>query len=108
MKIAVLTDQESAAGYRFAGLEVAVAESGSDARELLSRLIQKNDYALIAVNAELLPDPYGAVKKEMRGRSFPVLLSVPGFRAAVAGDDENAEAYVRRLIIQTIGYEMKI
>jgi len=55
-----------------------------------------------------LPDPYQAVKREMRGRDLPVLLSAPSPLAAGAGEGEDAEAYVRRLIIATMGYEIKI
>jgi V/A-type H+-transporting ATPase subunit F len=52
-----------------------------------------------------LPDPYQAVKREMRGRDFPVLLTVP----AVAPDaGEGAEAYLRELIRKTMGYDIKL
>lgn len=108
MKIGVLTDPESAAGYRLAGLHVTVAADATEAREALARMIQGDIYALIAVSAALLTDPYQAVKREMRGRDLPVLLSAPSPLAAGAGESEDAEAYMRRLIIATMGYEIKI
>jgi V/A-type H+-transporting ATPase subunit F len=107
VKIAVLTDAESAAGYRLGGLEVALAHDPAEAREVLARLIQTGDYALIVVNMTLLPDPYQAVKRELRGRDLPVLVSAPSHRVAVAVADEDAEAYLRDLIRETIGYEIK-
>ena len=107
MKIAVLTDPESGAGYRLGGLEVALAHDEAEARETLARMIQTEDYALIIVNMTLLPDPYQAVAREMRHRDLPVLLSAPAHRAAVAAG-EDAEKYMRQLIKDTMGYEIKL
>ncbi len=108
MKVGVLTDPESAPGYRLAGLSVTAATDGAEAQQALARMIQEGTYGLIAVSVALLPDPYPAVKREMRGRNLPVLLSAPSPHAAGAGEGEDAEAYVRRLIVATMGYEIKI
>ena len=105
MKIAVLTDPESATGYRLAGLHAAVAADETEARKVLVRMIQEGDYILIGVSEKLLPDLYQAVKREMRGRDLPILLSVP---SPVTGEDKDAEAYMRRLILSTIGHEIKL
>jgi len=107
LKIAVITDPESAAGYRLGGLEVAVAQDPAEARQVLTRLVQTEDYALIVVNMTLLPDPYQAVKREMRGRDLPVLLPAAAHRSAVAAGDD-AEAFLQGLIKETMGYEIKL
>jgi V/A-type H+/Na+-transporting ATPase subunit F len=107
VKIAVLTDPESAAGYRLGGLEVALANNEAEAREVLARLVQTEDYALIIVNMTLLPDPYLAVKREMRYRDLPILLAAPSHRVAVAAGGD-AEEYMRQLIKDTMGYEIKL
>jgi V/A-type H+-transporting ATPase subunit F len=108
LKIAVLTDSESAAGYRLAGLEVIIAEDAAAAAKALVRLVQEDVYALVAVQATLIPDPYRSAKREMRGRDLPVLLPVPSIDSTVAGRGEDAKAYLRRLILETIGYEIRI
>jgi len=108
LKIAVLTDSESAAGYRLAGLEAVIAENAAAAAQALVRLVQEDVYALIAVQATLIPDPYRIVKREMRGRDLPVLMPVPSIGSIVAGSGEDAKAYMRRLILETIGYEIRI
>jgi V/A-type H+-transporting ATPase subunit F len=107
VKIGILTDFESAAGYRLAGLEVAVAVDAKEAGEVLARLIREDTYAIIAVSEALLPDPYQAVRREMRGRHLPVLFTTPSLVSALAEEQENAEGYMRRLIIETMGYEIK-
>ncbi len=108
MKIGVLTDSESAAGYRLAGLHVTVATDAAEARKVLARMIQEETYALIAVSSGLLAEPYQAVKREMHGRDLPVLLSAPSPVAAGTGEGEDAETYMRRLIVTTMGYEIKL
>jgi V/A-type H+-transporting ATPase subunit F len=107
MKIAVLTDPESAAGYRLGGLEVTLAHDEAEARQTLTRMVQTDDYALIIVNMTLLPDPYQAVSREMRHRDLPVLLAAPAHRTAVAAG-EDAEKYMRQMIKDTMGYEIKL
>jgi V/A-type H+-transporting ATPase subunit F len=107
MKIAVLTDPNSAAGYRLGGLEVALAHDGDEARETLTRLIETDEYALIIVDMTLLPDPYQAVARLMRHRDLPVLLEAPSHRQAVMADDD-PEAYIRRMVKDTMGYEIKL
>jgi len=106
MKIAVLADSESAAGYRLAGLQVAVVKDTAEARTVLARMVQEGDYGLIAVISGLLPDPDQAVKREMQGRDLPLLLSLPS--PGVAGSGEEPRGYVRRLVIATMGHEVKL
>ena len=108
MKIGVLTDSESAAGYRLAGLEVIVAADGPSAEKMLADLVRADAYVLIIINAALIPDPYRAVRREMRGRDLPVLLSTPSIASAVSDESEDAKSYMRRLIAETIGYEIRI
>jgi V/A-type H+-transporting ATPase subunit F len=108
MKIAVVTDSESAAGYRLAGLDVAVAADGADARKVLAGMIQEGGYVLILVNDVLLSDPHQVVKQEMRGRDLPVLLATPSPLSSVAGKEADAESYMQRLILSTMGHEIKL
>ncbi|MEJ2038489.1 MAG: V-type ATP synthase subunit F [Desulfosarcinaceae bacterium] len=108
MKIAVLTDAESASGYRLAGMEAAVASDAAEAAEVLSGLIETDQYALIAVNAELLPAPHAAVKRSLHGRDLPVLITIPSMREAVSEAGEDAERFMRQLIKETMGYEIKL
>lgn len=108
MKIAVLTDAESAAGYRLAGLHVTVAADEAEARKVLAQMIQEGDYVLIGVSEALLPDPYQAVRREMHGRDLPVLLTTTSPLSAVKGGEGDAEAFMRRLILSTIGHDIKL
>jgi len=108
MKIAVLADAESVAGYRLSGLHTTVAAGAAEARKVLARMIQEDDYILIGVSEALLPDPYQVVKREMRGRDLPVLLAIALPFSAGGERGEDAEAFMRRLILSTMGHEIKL
>ncbi len=106
MKIGVLTDGETAAGYRMAGLEAVVATPQEAARRLLE-MIESNQYALVAVDERLLPDPNKVAERVMRGRSAPVLLSLPNLLEVFSGGGD-PKAYMRQLVRQTIGFDIKL
>ncbi|MGK0618795.1 V-type ATP synthase subunit F [Meiothermus cerbereus] len=106
MKIGVLTDIETASGYRIAGLE-AVTAGPEEAARKLSEMIQSNQYALIAVDQRLLSDPNKAVERVMRGRNVPVLLSLPNLLDTFSGAGD-AKAYMRALVRETMGFDIKL
>lgn len=106
MKIGVLTDVETASGYRIAGLEAVTATPAEASRQLVE-MIQSDQYALIAVDESLLPDPNKAAERVMRGRSAPVLLTLPNLLAAFSGGGD-AKAYMRQLVRETIGFDIKL
>lgn len=105
MKLAVVADPETAMGFRFGGFEAVFAQTPEEAQERLAGLIASGQYALVAVSIALLPDPYSALEREMRGKELPVLLPLPSL---AQGEAESAEAYMRRLVKETLGYEIKI
>lgn len=105
-RLVVLTDAETATGYRLAGVEVH--ETGADdAVAALEELINSDDYALVAVDEGLIPDPVNATARTMRGRDLPVLLSVPSLGAAFSAEDD-AVAYMKDLVRSAIGFDIKL
>lgn len=106
MKIGVLTDAETAAGYRLGGLEAVVATPETAAAKL-TELIQSGAYAIVAIDESLLPDPYKAAERAMRGRQTPVLLSLPNLLSAFSGGSD-PKVYMRRLVRETIGFDIKL
>ncbi len=108
MKIAVLTDRESASGFRLAGLEVHVAERPEEAEAKLRELARRDDLALLAVDQGLVADPQALLARELRGRALPVVLPFPSLGFAFAEEGADAKGYIRRLVKATIGYEIKL
>ena len=105
-RMIVLTDAETATGYRLAGVEVREA-AAADAAAALDELIASDDYALVAVDEGLIPDPVRASERSMRGRDLPVLLSVPSLGAAFSAEDD-AVAYMKELVRSAIGFDIKL
>lgn len=105
-RVVVLTDAETATGYRLAGVEVRVAEPET-AAERLDGLIEEDAYGLIIVDEGLVPDPVESSERVMRGRDLPVLLPVPSLGAAF-GEGADATAYMRELVRSAIGFDIKM
>ncbi|KGQ23091.1 V-type ATP synthase subunit F [Thermus filiformis] len=106
MKLAVIADPEAAMGFRLAGFLAYGATTPEEARRHLEELVQSPDVALVAVDQALLPEPEKAVERLMRGRDLPVLLPISGLKDAFQNPD--VEAYMRALVRQTIGFDIKL
>lgn len=106
LKLAVLTDGETATGFRLAGVDVLEATKES-AIKTLEAAIQSNSFGLIAVDESVIADPAKSLERQMRGRELPVLLPIPSLTAAFS-DSVDAKAYMRELVRSTIGFEIKL
>jgi V/A-type H+-transporting ATPase subunit F len=104
--MAVLTDGETATGFRLAGVEVLEANVDT-AVKTLEAAIQTNQYGLIALDESVIADPAKALERAMRGRELPVLLPMPSLSFAFA-ENQDAKAYMRELVRSTIGFEIKL
>ncbi len=106
-KVVVLTDSESATGFRLAGSEV-VDTTPEGAVAELERMVTQGNYGLIAVDQSLIPDPAKAVERAMRGRDLPILLPIPSLQDAFSADTVDAKAYMGKLVRDTIGFDIKL
>ena len=103
-RMVVLTDAETAIGYRLAGVEVREATT-EDAVKALEDLIEADEFALVAGVALLAVCVL--IERAMRGRDLPVLLSVPSLGAAFAEGDD-ATRYMKELVRSAIGFDIKL
>lgn len=106
-KLAVLTDAETATGFRLAGVDVLEANDEKSALTTLEQAVQAGTYGLIAVDQGLLADPQKSVERVMRGRDLPVILSMPGLAFAFS-EEQDTTAYMRRLVRDTLGFDIKL
>ena len=105
-KAIVLTDSETATGYRLAGVEVRVSDQ-EHALHALNELIEADEYGLLIVDEGLVPDPVSASERAMRGRDLPVVLPVPSLGAAF-DENSDASAYMKDLVRSAIGFDIKL
>jgi len=101
--IAVITDNETATGFRLAGVEVREAGTPEEALELI-RQYATAGYGLLAVSEDLLQGTDGARARLLRGRDLPVIVPLPPARARL----ESGEAYIARLVKEHIGFAVKL
>lgn len=105
-RMLVLTDSETATGFRLAGVEVLAADA-ENAQSELDAVIGSDDYGLVVVDEGLIPDPLRASERAMRGRELPVILPMPGLGAAF-GESDDAVAYMKDLVRRAIGFDIKL
>jgi len=102
----VLTDSETAVGFRLAGVDVReVGQEG--AKDALDELIAADAYGLVVVDEGLIPDPIAASERAMRGRELPVVLPLPSLGQAF-GEEDDAIAYMKSLVRNAIGFDIKL
>ena len=102
-KVLVITDAETATGFRLAGVEVREAGTPAQAFDLI-REYTAAGYGLIAVNEDLLQGTEEARTRLMRGRDLPLIVPLPPARANL----ESGEAYISRLVKEHIGFTVKL
>jgi V/A-type H+-transporting ATPase subunit F len=102
-RVAVITDPETATGFRLAGVEVREAADSRQALEHLRALLPL-DYGLVAVNEDLLAGMEDALPRLMRDRDLPIIVPVPAPRAQT----ETGEEYIARLVKEHIGFYVKL
>lgn len=105
-KMLVLTDAETATGYRLAGVEVRESVP-EEAQAALEEIIASDAYGLLVVDEGLISDPVRAAERAMRGRELPVILSVPSL-GATFGDESDATEYMKELVRSAIGFDIKL
>lgn len=105
-RMVILTDSETATGYRLAGVEVREAVKDG-ASGVLDELIESGDYGLVVVDEGLVPNPVEASERSMRGRELPVILPVPSLSASF-GEGDDATAYMKELVRNAIGFDIKL
>ena len=102
-RVAVITDAETATGFRLAGVEVREAADAKAALEHLRSLVSV-DYGLLAVNEALLQGTEDEVARLMRDRELPIIIPFPAPKAQL----ESGEDYIARLVKEHIGFFVKL
>ena len=76
-KITVISKPELASGFRLAGMTVYEAQRQEEAQEILYDLYEKGDYALIAIEQELIPQKDKKLDNLMEENTLPVVFPLP-------------------------------
>ena len=100
-KFLVLTDPDTAAGFRMAGVETREAWSDEEARRILPELLQEEDAGIIAVNEDFMQGLDDRLTTRIEQPSRPIVIPIPGQVPRGGG-----MAYIERLLRRAIGYNI--
>ena len=100
-KVIVITDPESATGFRLAGSDVMEAEDSLEASRLLTSLIHDDEAGIIAIREDFLTDLDKSLYEQIERCYHPVIIPIPAPRK---GDE--VSGYVERLLRRAIGYNV--
>ncbi len=100
-KFVVVTDSDSAAGFRLAGVDAFEAKVPDEAKGIIASLIQKEDMGIIAVNEDLLTLLDEKLREKLEKLHRPIVISIP---SRLKGADRRS--YIERLLRKAIGYNV--
>lgn len=100
-RIVVVTDRDSASGFRLAGVDAYEASGPGEAREAIDTLVKKEDTGIIAVDEAYM----GLLDEKLLDRldklSRPIIISLPSRSGGL-----DRRSYVERLLRRAIGYNV--
>jgi V/A-type H+-transporting ATPase subunit F len=97
----VLTDPDTAAGFRMAGVDTWEAWNNEEVRQMLPELMQELDAGIIAVNEDFLQGLDERLMARIERSTRPIVLPIPGRSRRGGGMD-----YIQRLLRRAIGYNV--
>jgi V/A-type H+-transporting ATPase subunit F len=102
-KIVVVTDPDSAPGFRLAGADVLEASSLDEARKIIPPLIYKDDTGIIAISEDLMPALDEKMQEKIGKTYRPIIIPIP---SRIKGIERTS--YIERMLQRAIGYNIVI
>jgi V/A-type H+-transporting ATPase subunit F len=102
-KFVVVTDPDSAAGFRLAGVDVLEASSLDEARKVIPPLMYKDDTGIVAVSEDFMAALDDKLLEKIDKTYRPIIIPIP---ARIKGIERTS--YIERLLQRAIGYNIVI
>ena len=102
-KIVVVTDPDSAPGFRLAGADVLEASSLDEARMIIAPLIYKDDTGIVAISEDLMPALDEKMQEKIGKTYRPIIIPIP---SRIKGIERTS--YIERMLQRAIGYNIVI
>jgi V/A-type H+-transporting ATPase subunit F len=102
-KFVVVTDPESAPGFRLAGVDVLEAAGLDEAKKIIPPLIYKDDTGIIAISEDLMAGLDEKLLERINKTYRPIIIPIP---SRIKGLDRTS--YIERLLQRAIGYNIVI
>ena len=105
-KVVVLTDSDTADGFRLAGVDVDVVDSPEMARSRLVSLLDDDGAGIVAINERFMSAVDERIQKKIDSIYRPIVVSLPIREKLEIGEDHRA--YLSRLIRRAIGFDITL
>jgi V/A-type H+-transporting ATPase subunit F len=105
-KVVVLTDPETALGFRLAGVDVHQAEDAEEAKRAINRLLEDRDTGILAVNESFLAAVDDRVRQRIEGMYRPIVISLPVKEKLGAVGER--KAFLARLVHRAVGFDVTL
>ena len=104
--IIALLDEETALGFRLAGIDGRAAATAEDLERGMRAAVEDPEARLVLVDERLFRLLPEGLQKTLEASRSPVFVTVPGAR--IRGESETPAEHVAQLMRRVIGYQIRI
>jgi V/A-type H+-transporting ATPase subunit F len=105
-KVVVLTDPDTAFGFRLAGVDVHEADDPAEARREINRLLEDENTGILAVNEGFLAAIDDRVRARIEATYRPIVVSLPVKEKLGAVGERRA--FLARLVHRAVGFDVTL
>jgi V/A-type H+-transporting ATPase subunit F len=102
-KFLVVTDPDTAPGFRLAGVEVIEVSSQEEARKAINSLVFKDDTGIVAVNEEFIAALDQKLVETIEKTYRPIMIPIPSRVKRI-----DRTSYIERMLQRAIGYNIVV
>jgi len=102
-KFVVVTDPDTAPGFRLAGVDVVEASSVEEAKKIIPSLLFKDDTGIVAVNEDFMASLDEKLMERIEKTHRPIIIPIPSRIRQIDRTD-----YIERLLRRAIGYNIVV
>ena len=102
-KFVVVTDPQTAPGFRLAGVEVLEAATAEEAKSVIPPLLFKDDTGIVAVNEDFMGSLDTKLMEKIEKTHRPIVIPIPSRTRQI-----NREDYIERMLRRAIGYNIVV
>lgn len=102
MKLAALTDNDTAVGLRLVGIHEIYTDEGKNLKEIWNEICKKKDIGILFVTEKIAQD-LGKYLKDFRIKNnIPIIIEIPDKKGRIKGHVD----FVSHLIKKAVGIEI--
>jgi len=102
-KFVVVTDPDTAPGFRLAGVDVIEASNVEEAKKIIPSLLFKDDTGIVAVNEDFMASLDEKLMERIEKTHRPIIIPIPSRIRQIDRTD-----YIERLLRRAIGYNIVV